>query len=283
MITRSDVSTYSSSSLASAEADVVHAGAAVLLRHRDAEQAELGHPAEDALAIETVLAIVLADVRRHLARAPFANRLLEKALLFVQAEIRSWSDRRWVAKAGRDESLSRAAGATCTAAPRPQPSARGRAGAAGGDLQVIGAAEQRADLARRRRRRRSTPPAAPDAGRRGCRADRAGQRLERLPVDVGDEVAEAIDPHHLAVDAIASRRAAAASRADASRPPGGRAPSGRCRWPATRRPARNGRGPRTSGSPSAARISARSAPRCASAACSSRTAVRTPLSGATNR
>ena len=52
------------------QADVIHAGAAVLLRHRDAEQAEPGHAAEDAIAIEAVLAIGLADVRRNFPRAP---------------------------------------------------------------------------------------------------------------------------------------------------------------------------------------------------------------------
>ena len=86
-MTRSDVSTYSSSSLATPSADVVHAGAAVLLRHRDAEQTELRHPAEDALAIEMVLAVVVADVRRDVARAPLANRLLEQVVLVGQAEI----------------------------------------------------------------------------------------------------------------------------------------------------------------------------------------------------
>jgi hypothetical protein len=62
------------------QADVVHAGAAVLLRHRDAEESELGHPAENSIAIEMVLAIVLADVRCHFTCGPLAYRLFEQAL-----------------------------------------------------------------------------------------------------------------------------------------------------------------------------------------------------------
>ena len=65
-----------------AERDVVHAGAAVFLRHGDAEQSELRHPAEDALAIEVMLAIVLADVGRDVARAPLADRLLQQPMFF---------------------------------------------------------------------------------------------------------------------------------------------------------------------------------------------------------
>ncbi len=87
MITRSDVSTYSSSSLARPRRDVVHAGAAVLLRHRDAEQPEPRHPAEDPFAIEVMLAIVVADVRRDFAGAPLADRLLEQPLFVGQVEI----------------------------------------------------------------------------------------------------------------------------------------------------------------------------------------------------
>ena len=57
------------------------------LRHRDAQQAELRHPAEDAIAVEPVLAVELADVRRDFARAPFADRLLEQPLFVGQVEV----------------------------------------------------------------------------------------------------------------------------------------------------------------------------------------------------
>ena len=86
MITRSDVSTYSSSSLARPSADVVHAGAAVLHRHRDAEQPEFGHLRQD-LRVEAVRAIELLDPRRDLAARPLAHGLLEQALFFGQIEI----------------------------------------------------------------------------------------------------------------------------------------------------------------------------------------------------
>ena len=82
MITRSEVSTILELLAGDAERDVVHAGAAVFLRHRDAEQPELRHAAEDALAIEMMLAVVVVDERQHLAGAPLANRLLEQ-LMFV--------------------------------------------------------------------------------------------------------------------------------------------------------------------------------------------------------
>ena len=68
------------------EADVVHAGAAVLLRHRASEQPELRHLRKDA-AVEPVLAIELADARRDFAGAPFAHRLLEQLLFFGEIEI----------------------------------------------------------------------------------------------------------------------------------------------------------------------------------------------------
>jgi len=55
-----------------AEADVVHAGAAVLGRHRDAEQAELGIWSEGAL--EAVFAVELLNAGSDLARAPLPDR-----------------------------------------------------------------------------------------------------------------------------------------------------------------------------------------------------------------
>ena len=64
------------------EADVVHAGAAVFRRHRAAEQAEVGHLRQDVL-VEPVLAIELADPRRHFARAPLADGVLEQPVLFA--------------------------------------------------------------------------------------------------------------------------------------------------------------------------------------------------------
>ena len=87
MITRSEVSTIFELFAGDAQRDVVHAGAAVFLRHRDAEQPELRHPAEDAVAIEVVLAIVVADEGRDFARAPLANRLLEQLVFVGQREI----------------------------------------------------------------------------------------------------------------------------------------------------------------------------------------------------
>ena len=70
-----------------AEADVVHAGAAVLLRHRDAEQTERRHAAEHAIAIEAMLPVGFPDVRRDLARAPLADRLLEQTLFVGEIEV----------------------------------------------------------------------------------------------------------------------------------------------------------------------------------------------------
>ena len=70
-----------------AQRDVVHAGAAVFGGHRRAQQPELRHPAQYALAIEAMLAVVFPDVRRDVARGPLADRLLEEALLVGEGEI----------------------------------------------------------------------------------------------------------------------------------------------------------------------------------------------------
>ena len=86
MMTRSDVSTYSSSSLIDPEADVVHAGAAVLLRHRTSEQPELRHLRQD-LRVEPMLPIELSNARRHLAGAPLAHRALDQLMFFGKIEI----------------------------------------------------------------------------------------------------------------------------------------------------------------------------------------------------
>src|SRR5215470_17609001 len=69
-----------------AERDVVHAGAAVLLRHADAEQPELLQPADDALAVEVVAPVVIFDVRLNFARAPLTHRLLEQAMFVGEVE-----------------------------------------------------------------------------------------------------------------------------------------------------------------------------------------------------
>ena len=71
-----------------AEADVVHAGAAILRGHADAEQPELGHLRQQA-AIERVLAIELLDAWRHFPRRPLARRLLDEPMLFAKIEIHS--------------------------------------------------------------------------------------------------------------------------------------------------------------------------------------------------
>ena len=88
MITRSDVSTYSSSSLDEAEADVVHAGAAVLLPAPSTPSSPSSAICGRMLAVEAVLAIELVDLRRDFARGPFADRLLEQPLFFGQIEIK---------------------------------------------------------------------------------------------------------------------------------------------------------------------------------------------------
>src|SRR3954469_9367637 len=69
------------------ERDVVHAGAAVFLRHGNPEQTEPGHPAENPIAVEVVFAVVLADEWRDVLRAPLANGLLEQAMFVVESEI----------------------------------------------------------------------------------------------------------------------------------------------------------------------------------------------------
>ena len=66
------------------EADVIHARAAVFLRHRNPKQAKLCHAAQDAIAVEMMPAIVLADVRRHLTRRPLAHRPLQQALFVCE-------------------------------------------------------------------------------------------------------------------------------------------------------------------------------------------------------
>ena len=50
------------------------------------------HPAENAIAIEMVLAIVLADVRRDFPRAPLAHRLLEQAVFVGESRSQSWQE-----------------------------------------------------------------------------------------------------------------------------------------------------------------------------------------------
>ena len=69
-----------------AQADVVEAGAAVLLRHAHAQEPQLRHAAEDAVAVEAVIAIELADARRHFPGRPLANRLLDQPLFVREVE-----------------------------------------------------------------------------------------------------------------------------------------------------------------------------------------------------
>ena len=71
-----------------AETDVVHAGAAILRGHADAEKPELCHLRKKA-AIECVLAIELLDAWRDLAGRPFASRLLDEPVLFGQIKVHS--------------------------------------------------------------------------------------------------------------------------------------------------------------------------------------------------
>ena len=106
------------------------------------------------------------------------------------------------------ESLSRAADATCTAAPRPERRARvGRARAVE-RRSPDGRCCRTARTARpARRRRRSTPPWRPVRGRPGSSSGRRRAAVSNvLPIDVGDQVAEAIDAQHFAVDAVRRRR-----------------------------------------------------------------------------
>jgi hypothetical protein len=69
-----------------AERDVVHSGPAILLRNRDAEQAERRHLRQD-VGIETVGSIQLADPRPDFAACPLAHRLLQQPLFVVQIQI----------------------------------------------------------------------------------------------------------------------------------------------------------------------------------------------------
>src|SRR5439155_3953008 len=85
------------------------------------------------------------------------------------------------------------------AAPEIEPF--GGARAVDGDLQMVGAAEERADVAVRGLRIRR------DDARHHVRADAnvdrtAGDLVEAAAIDVGDQVAEAIDAQYLAVDAV---------------------------------------------------------------------------------
>src|SRR5437870_12147672 len=84
------------------------------------------------------------------------------------------------------------------AAPEIEPFGSTRA--VDGDLQMVGAAEERADVAVRRLRVRR------DDARHHVRADAnveraAGHFVEASAIDVGDQIAEAIDAQYLAVDA----------------------------------------------------------------------------------
>jgi hypothetical protein len=133
--------------------------------NRDAQQPETGHPAEHAVAIEPVLPIGFPDVRRDLARGPFPDGALQLLLFVGEVE----ADHREPEMVSRDAapgfkslSLTSALSATNVAvahslqAPDAYGGAAPRTGlgcgtcAVCGDFQVIRAAEQRAQLARRR-------------------------------------------------------------------------------------------------------------------------------------
>ena len=58
-----------------AERDVIEAGAAVLFRNTNAEQAELGHLVENG-AFKMRFFVPFFDIRRDLARTEFANGFL---------------------------------------------------------------------------------------------------------------------------------------------------------------------------------------------------------------
>ena len=68
------------------EADVVHAGAAVLGGDADAQQAERRHPRQDA-RVEPMLAIEVVDAGGNLAGAPFPDGLLQQALFFRELQV----------------------------------------------------------------------------------------------------------------------------------------------------------------------------------------------------
>ena len=70
--------------------DEVEAGAAVLLRDHDAEQAELGH-ALDRVHVETVVDVVLDRVRQHALVDERAHRVLDEALLLGKLEVHGGS------------------------------------------------------------------------------------------------------------------------------------------------------------------------------------------------
>src|SRR5262249_7456301 len=69
------------------ETDIIHPGAAVVLRYRNAEQTQLPHATNDPVAIEPVLTIVFSNVRRNIPGRPLTNCLLEQAVLVGEIEI----------------------------------------------------------------------------------------------------------------------------------------------------------------------------------------------------
>ena len=115
--------------------------------------------------------------------------------------------------------------------------------------------------------------------------ERAGRRLasKRAAIDVGDQVAEAIDAQHLAANRRRLDHAAAAARAASDRT---RAAAERAEVDPLRQPGGRRREPiasfeRPADGRRAYRRSVSSTTRFGG--CSSRTSVSTPLSGATNR
>jgi hypothetical protein len=74
------------------EADVVHAGTAVRLGDRGAEEAELAHLGEH-LAVDLALLVPLADMREDLGLREGADALLDEPVLVGEGEVDHHADR----------------------------------------------------------------------------------------------------------------------------------------------------------------------------------------------
>src|SRR5262249_44519668 len=99
--------------------DEVEAGAAVLLRDDDAEQAEVGH-ALDHAQIEVVVDVVLDRVRKDALLHELAHRVLEQTLLVGQLEVHapeSMSERTGTGALARARRRAWALHTVCSCAP----------------------------------------------------------------------------------------------------------------------------------------------------------------------
>ena len=124
------------------------------------------------------------------ARAHSRTRLLEQLLLFGQIQIDHGKRRilaRWKGSGYRR---------TTTDAPRRNLEALGGAAAVHGDLEMLAAAEQRADAGRAPRPSTSQRAVRRDVRRQRSRHACPRQMLEAAAIDVRDEIAEPIDPQH---------------------------------------------------------------------------------------